>query len=122
MTRDFSRLDRIADMLKRELSILIQNEINDPRVGMVSVTDVKVSRDLMHAKVYVSVLQPEEKIPSAIKALNHAANYLRYQLAQRVELRVMPELRFYYDDSLIRGNRIANLIDEVTREKPKDEE
>jgi ribosome-binding factor A len=119
MAKDFSRLDRIGDMLKRELSLLIQQEIKDPRVGMVSVTDVKVSRDLAHAKVYVSVLQPDEKIPEAIEALNHAASYLRYQLAQRVELRAMPVLRFYYDDSLLRGNRIATLIDKVTREKPE---
>ncbi|MFN7096808.1 MAG: 30S ribosome-binding factor RbfA [Gammaproteobacteria bacterium] len=119
MTKDFSRLDRIGDMLRRELTVLIQHEVNDPRVGMVSVTDVKVSRDLMHAKVYVSVLQPDDKIAAAIDALNHAAGYLRYQLAQRVDLRVMPQLRFYYDDSLVRGNRISNLIDEVTRDKEK---
>lgn len=104
--------------MKRELAELIQHHVNDPRVGMVSVTDVKVSRDLAHAKVFVTFMLPEDKIPAAIEALNHAAGYLRYQLAQRIELRVMPALRFYYDDSSVRGSRIATLIDEALRDKP----
>lgn len=122
MAKDYSRLDRIGDMIKREIAVLIQQHVKDPRVGMVSVTDVKVSRDLSYAKIYVSIMLPEEKIPEAIKALNHATGFLRHELAQRVELRVMPQLRFYYDDSLIRGNRIASLIDEVTRNKPNDDD
>ncbi len=117
MARNFSRLDRIGDTLKRELAELIQHHVNDPRVGMVSVTEVKVSKDLAHAKVFVSLMVEEAKIPDAIAALNHAAGYLRYQLAQRVDLRVMPALRFYYDDSAVRGSRIATLIDQALRDK-----
>ena len=122
MTKDYSRLDRINDAIMREISVLIQQQVSDPRIGMVSVTEVSVSRDLSHAKVFVSVMQPDEKIPEAIKALNHAAGFLRHELAQRIDLRFMPKLRFYYDDSLIRGNRISALIDEVTRDKPSDDE
>ncbi|MBY0545344.1 MAG: 30S ribosome-binding factor RbfA, partial [Gammaproteobacteria bacterium] len=69
--KDFTRLDRINDGIMRELATLIQQKIKDPRIGMVSVTEVKVSRDLSHAKVYVSLLLPDEKIPEGIKALNH---------------------------------------------------
>ena len=116
----FTRLDRINDGIMRELAILIQQKIKDPRVGMVSVTEVKVSRDLSHAKVYVSLLLPDEKISEGIKALNHAAGFLRYELAQRIDLRFMPVLRFYYDDSSIRSGRIGMLIDEGLRDKPEE--
>ncbi len=113
MTKEHTRLDRIGDHIKRELAVIIQRNIKDPEVGMVSVTDVKVSRDLSYAKVYVTVLVDEAKIPAAIKHLNQSAKHLRYLLAQAIDLRTTPELKFYYDDSLVRGTRIAHLIDEV---------
>lgn len=122
MAKTSTRLDRIADMLKRELAILIQRQIKDPRVGpMVSVLEVKVSRDLSHAKAYVSFMLEPEQIPAAVDALNHAASYLRRLLAQTVELRAMPELHFFYDDTLVRANRITNIIEDITKDLPKEE-
>jgi ribosome-binding factor A len=122
MSKEFSRLDRIGDQIKRELAVIIQRQIKDPDVGMVSITDVKVSRDLAHAKVYVTILLDDEKIPAAIKILNQSAKHLRYLLAQTIDLRTMPELRFYYDDTIVRGTRISNLIDEVTKKLPDSSE
>src|SRR3990167_1544387 len=107
MTPSFSRLDRIGDMLKRELAVLIPRHLVETRAWVMSVTRVVVSRDLMHAKVYVSMLLAPEKIPMAIDTLNQAASQLRYLTAQRIVLRVMPELKFYYDDTLVRGNRMS---------------
>jgi ribosome-binding factor A len=118
MSKEFSRLDRIGDQIKRELAVIIQRHVKSADVGMVSVTDVKVSRDLAHAKVYVSLLLEDEKIPAAVRHLNDAAKQLRYLLAQTIELRMIPELKFYYDDTIVRGTRIANLIDEVTKKSP----
>lgn len=113
MSSTYSRLDRINDTIKRELAILIQQSLNDPRIGMVSVTAVKVSKDLSHAKVFVSFLEEGKAVVEGIAALNHASTFLRYQLAQRIDLRVMPLLRFYYDDSLLRASRITSLIDDA---------
>lgn len=113
------RLQRISDMLRRELSVMIQ-QLDDPRLTMISVMDVKVSRDLSHAKVYISCLE-EDKVKEMLAVLNHAAGYLRHQLAQTVELRIIPNLRFYFDDALVRSGRIADLLNEEEKNHPKDE-
>lgn len=113
MSEAYSRLDRIGDGIKRELAVLIQQAVKDPRVGMVSVTRVQVSKDLAHAKVYVSSLIEGEAAKMAVVALNHAAGFLRSQLAERIQLRVMPQLRFYYDDSLARAGRMAELLENL---------
>jgi len=125
-----ARVQRVADQIQRELASLIQMEVNDPRVGMVSVTDVEVSRDLAHAKIYVTVLntmtddsQVNEstlsepgyldklEIEENINALNKAAGYLRSLLAKRLSTRSVPKLRFYYDGSIERGQQLSSLID-----------
>lgn len=125
-----SRMQRVADQIQRELASLIQMEVSDPRVGMVSVTAVSVSRDLAHAKVYVTVLnsltddpelnsstlsEPGEldklEVQENIDALNKAAGYLRSLLAKRLSTRSVPKLRFYYDGSIERGQQLSSLID-----------
>lgn len=125
-----ARMQRVADQIQRELATLIQMEVSDPRVGMVSVTGVEVSRDLAHAKVYVTVLNtlgedgvlnretladPVEldqlEVQQNIKALNKAAGYLRTLLAKRINLRSVPKLQFYYDASVQRGQELSSLID-----------
>lgn len=125
-----ARVQRVADQIQRELASLIQMEVNDPRVGMVSVTDVEVSRDLAHAKIYVTVLntmtddlqvnestlsEPGDldklEIEENINALNKAAGYLRSLLAKRLSTRSVPKLRFYYDGSIERGQQLSSLID-----------
>ena len=125
-----ARMQRVADQIQRDLATLIQTEVNDPRVGMVSVTGVDVSRDLAHAKVYVTVLNSmsdsddvnqstltepgaldQLEIDENIKALNKASGYLRTLLAKRLNTRSVPKLQFHYDGSIARGQRLSSLID-----------
>lgn len=115
MPKEFSRTQRVGDFLKQELASLIQREIRDPRVGMVSVTDVEVSRDLSYARVFVTVLgcgSLEEAKP-AIDALNHAAGFLRSQVSKVMSARTTPKLKFQFDTSVSRGAQMSRLIDEV---------
>ena len=115
MARDYSRTERVGDFLRAELASLIQQEIRDPRVGMVSVTAVDVSRDLGHAKVFVTEVGKgsEEEMGGTLEALNHAAGFLRSQLAGNSRMRTTPRLRFYYDSSVLRGSHLTELIESV---------
>lgn len=117
MPANSSRLDRIGDLLKQELALLIQGELRDPRLGMVSVLDVKVSRDLAHADVFITVLGAEPA--TAVPILNKAAGMLRSLLAKRVNLRTTPKLRFIFDESVERGRRLSALIDEAVARDAK---
>ncbi len=115
MAKEFKRTSRIGDFLKQELAGLIQLEVRDPRVGMVSVTGVEVSRDLSHASVYVTVLGKDsaEEAAESIAALNHAAGFLRSQIAKISNARTTPKLRFVFDASIGRGARMSKLIDDA---------
>ncbi|WP_261842502.1 30S ribosome-binding factor RbfA [Aliamphritea ceti] len=120
MARDFSRTQRIADQVQKELAQLIQREIKDPRLGMVTISYVKVAKDLGYADVYVTVLplggkDHDEAIAESLKVLNQAAGFLRGQLAKLVKLRVMPQLRFHFDASVDRGRRLNDLIFQARR-------
>lgn len=115
MAREYSRTLRVGEQIQRELAQLIQLEIKDPRVGMVTVADVEVTTDLAHAKVYVSVLNElieggEGSGQAAVDALNHAAGFLRRELSRRVKLRTTPALHFIHDQTTENANRLAALI------------
>jgi ribosome-binding factor A len=112
------RLARIADQIQRELSELIRLELRDPRVKLVTVTGVELSRDQSHAKVFFTVLGPEEAAKACGEALAHAAGFLRAGLAHRLTTRSVPELHFAYDDSIERGIRLSRLIDEAVSPPP----
>jgi ribosome-binding factor A len=125
MPKDFPRTRRVSEQLQRELAELIRTEIRDPRVGMVSVSGVEVSKDLNHAKVFVSVLGEAGEAESAVAALNHAAGFLRGELGRRMVIRVVPHLRFIHDHSLEDGARLSALIDAAVSEdeaKHRDED
>ena len=109
MARDFNRSERVAGQLRRDLAKLIQQEIKDPGVGFVSLSDVEVTRDLSHAKVYITVFEPE-KAKDSLKALRRAAAFLRKRLGQELRLRHVPELHFIHDDSVEQGSHIDQLI------------
>lgn len=113
MAREFSRTRRVSDYLKRELASLIQFELSDPRVGMVSITDVEVSRDLAHGRVFVTVLGKDSEAEAAdtVAALNHAAGHLRTLIAKGMKARTTPRLQFVYDSSVVRGARMSELIE-----------
>ena len=113
--REFKRTDRVADQLQQELAVLIQREVKDPRLGMVTVSGVTVSRDLGYADVFITLLGENdvERVDENLKVLKHAAGFLRSQIARRVKLRHVPELRFHYDESVVRGQQLSALIDEA---------
>jgi len=113
--REFKRTDRVADQLQKELAVLIQREVKDPRLGLVTVSGVEVSRDLGYADVHVTLLGEDtpERIKENLKVLKQAAGFLRGQIARRIKLRHVPELRFHYDESVVRGQRLSSLIDEA---------
>ena len=113
MPREFTRAERVSDAIQQEVSVLICDSIRDPRVGMVSVTDVEVSRDLAYAKVHVTFVgeKSEEEIKGAIRALNGAAGYLRKLLASSIKMRKTPQLTFLFDESGRRGQQLSALID-----------
>ncbi len=117
MAREFSRTQRVGGQIQRELAQLIQQEIRDPRVGMVTISDVKVTRDLAHAKVYVTFMDLAQDVSSALEGLNHAAGYLRRHLGQRMMLRIMPQLHFVHDTTVETGNRLEALIAKVAAER-----
>lgn len=114
MPREFSRKLRLNAQLQRELSELIRDELTDPRVARVSVTQVDVSPDLRNARVSVSLLGADDQLTAAVKALNGASAKLRHALGKRLRLRQVPEPRFVPDTALREGDRIGALIREAT--------
>lgn len=106
------RIQRLADQIQRDLSALIRTEMKDPRLGMITVSGVRVSPDLGYADVYVTVLGRtlDESPEESLKALNGAAGFLRTELGRGLKVRVIPRLRFHYDDTTVRGNRMSELI------------
>ena len=123
MPREFPRSRRVGDQVQRELAGLIREEIKDPRLGMVSISAVSVSRDLGHAKVYVSVLGDELQASESIEVLKHAAGFLRHRLGKLLHIRTVPELKFMLDRSLEEGARIGALINRaVASDKGNDEQ
>lgn len=113
MPREFPRARRIEEQLKRLLAELVRREVKDPRVGLVTITAVDVSRDLSHANVYFTPFAGEGDAEAALQALTHAAGFLRHEVRNLMRLRVAPELVFRIDDSVERGARLAALIDDA---------
>jgi ribosome-binding factor A len=107
--KSFHRTDRVSAQLRRELGRLVHEAVREHGLPSVSVSDVEVTRDMAHAKVFVTALQPE-RAKEAMKALKALAPEVRYQLAHAVKLRHVPELHFHYDDSVDRGERIDLLL------------
>ncbi|AQQ66893.1 30S ribosome-binding factor RbfA [Microbulbifer agarilyticus] len=121
MAKEFHRADRVADAMRRELARLIQHEVRDPRVGMVNVNDVEVSRDLTTAKVFVTLVGEDDrsKIDISMDALNKAAGFLRSQLAKEIQIRTIPRLQFRYDETSVRGQHLSALIDKAVKSDQK---
>ena len=115
MPKEFARTERVAGSIRRELSRLIHEDLNDPRVNGVTITDVRVSRDLGHARVWFSVLDPEAGTDAASEALRGAAGYLRRQLGRELRMRAIPELNFEADESIALGARLIDKIEDAVR-------
>ncbi len=113
------RMKRINDRIKQVLSVLLISKIDDPRLAGVSVTDVKVDRELDYANIYVSSLDGAKSSRDVIAGLNHARGYLKHEIAQEVDLRVMPRLRFFWDPTPERADRIDTLLAKLHEESEK---
>ena len=114
--RRSGRPEKLGDLIQRELSDLLQRELRDPRVGMLTITAVDVSPDLSHAKVFFTIFE-KEKLADTLAGLKRSAGFLRSQLARRIKLYTTPELRFVYDESVERGDRLSRLIDSTRESK-----
>ena len=123
MAREFGRSERVSSQIQKDLALVLQRGIKDPRLGFVTVNEVNVSRDLAVAKVYVTVLNANQhEIEENIKLLNEAAPYLRREVATRMKMRHIPELRFFYDDSIDTGMRVSALLNGLEQEPPLQDE
>ncbi len=119
MVKDYARSERLASQIQRELAQLVQTEMKDPRLGMPSILEVQVSRDLAHARVFFSVLNPEDA-QACLEALNSAAGFLQREIGKSIKSRVTPRLSFIYDDTDVRGRQLSDLIDSaVANDKVK---
>ncbi len=123
MPAEFSRTQRLGEQIKRDLALLIQRELKDPRIGMVTVNFVDLSKDLSYADVNVTALvtdDSDEKIIESLTILNEASTFLRMELGRALKVRKVPHLRFHYDDSLKRGARINALIHQALQSDRSD--
>ena len=122
MAKEFSRTQRIGDQMQRELALLIQREIKDPRLGLITITAVDVSRDLSHAKIFITIMgqdDDQEAIKGTLRIHNDAAGFLRMQLGKSMKLRTVPQLHFNYDASIRRGVELSSLIERAVAEDRK---
>jgi len=112
MPKDYPRSERLASQIQRELAGLVRNNLKDPRLSAPSILEVQVTRDLSQAKVYFSVLDPQDAEQN-LQALKHASGYLQREIGKVLKARITPKLVFIYDDSDIRGRTMSELIDSV---------
>ena len=111
------RLNRIAERIRDDLAELLLYEVDDPRLSGVTVTDVKVDRELYYASIYVSALEGKERSAGILAGLDNASNFLRHQLSQSIELRTFPRLRFYWDPTPENADRIEFLLRQIKEER-----
>lgn len=121
MPREFSRSDRVASQIQREMADLIRTHVKDPALGLVTVSDAEVSRDLAVAKVYVTFLANSLPVGGCVKRLGEYLPELRRELAKRLRIRVLPEIRFVYDESIERGLHMDNLLGRLAGDRPGDD-
>lgn len=110
-------MQRIQDQIKRVLTMILETKVHDPRIQGAYITDVSVDRELDFANIYVSSLEGSEQADEILEGLRNASGFMRYELSQEVKLRVMPKLRFYWDDTPEKADRIESLIAEIQAER-----
>jgi ribosome-binding factor A len=120
MPREFNRTDRVGSQLQRELATLVRDQLKDPRLGMVTIHEVRVARDFSYAKVFYTAIGGELGVVETTQVLNRAAGFLRHQVGQQVTLRTLPQLHFVHDESIERGIRLSRLIEAAQPRDPTD--
>jgi ribosome-binding factor A len=114
MAREFARTDRVGQEIQKEIATILMREVKDPRLSMTTVSAVEVTRDLAYAKIFVTFFTNEEsEIKSSVEVLNDAAGFIRSLLAKKLRARIMPHLRFVYDQSMAEGVRMSSLVDKA---------
>jgi len=117
------RQGRVGHLLREEISRIIERELKDPRVdGLITITGVDVTADLRHARVFVSVYGSDDEVRQTLETLDRAAGFIRAELGKVVRLRYLPELEFKRDESIARGARIFELLEQVKRETRPDDQ
>jgi ribosome-binding factor A len=116
MPKEYSRSQRVVEQIRRELAELIRLEVKDPRVGFITLTDVEITPDYAHAKVFFTSMTGEGDVPGILQGLRRASGFLRRELGRRIRIHTIPELHFHYDRSVEEGARLSQLIDAVVRE------
>ncbi|KEY91597.1 ribosome-binding factor A [Candidatus Photodesmus blepharus] len=118
MLKEYNRIQRISQQLKKELAIILQREISDSYLGIMTISKVEVSRNLAHAKVFVTFLDinNEQRPENFLSTLESHKVHIRMMLAKRIRLRLIPEIRFIYDDTLLKSTRTSNMIDKAVNE------
>ncbi|NUF48687.1 30S ribosome-binding factor RbfA [Gilliamella sp. ESL0250] len=117
MAKAFNRSSRVGHELQKEIAIILQREIKDPRLGMVTVSGVDISRDLAYAKVFVTFLNDDDPqvIEQGLVVLNDAKGYIRTLIGKAMRLRIIPEIKFFYDESLVKGMQMSSLVADVIK-------
>ena len=116
MPKEYSRSQRVVEQIRRELAELIRLEVKDPRVGFITLTDVEITPDYAHAKVFFTNMTGEDDVPEILQGLRRASGFLRRELGRRIRIHTIPELHFHYDRSVEQGSRLSQLIDTVVKE------
>ncbi|WP_435750578.1 30S ribosome-binding factor RbfA [Thauera sp. AutoDN2] len=116
MPKEYSRSQRVVEQIRRELAELIRLEVKDPRVGFITLTDVEITPDYAHAKVYFTNMTGEDDVPEILQGLRRASGFLRRELGRRIRIHTIPELHFHYDRSVEEGSRLSQLIDAVVKD------
>lgn len=118
MAKAFNRSSRVGHELQKEIALILQREIKDPRLGMVTVSGVDISRDLSYAKVFVTFLNDDDPqvIEQGLTVLNDAKGYIRTLIGKAMRLRIIPEIKFFYDESLVKGMQMSSLVSDVIKQ------
>lgn len=112
-----SRADKVQEELRQQVSIIVQRDLKDPRVGFVTITRVEVTPDLRDARIYFTTMDVDKPFEDTVKGLDKASGFIRKLLGKRIRMKFTPQIRFIYDDSQTRRNRIDDIIDEIHKEK-----
>lgn len=110
------RAERVGEQMKQEIMDIVNNKVKDPRVGFLTITDVELTNDLSHAKVYLTVLGSNKEVDNTFKALEKAKGFIKSELGSRMRLRIIPDLTFEYDESIEYGNKIERMIQDLHKE------
>ena len=107
------RAERVGEQMKQEIMDIVNNKVKDPRVGFLTITDVELTNDLSHAKIFLTVLGSDKEVENTFKALEKATGFIKSELGSRMRLRIIPDLTFEYDESIEYGNKIERMLQDL---------